>query len=126
MKTVLKLLKKELREWKKQDADNKYYYKGEEDHPWAKAAFKDCKKHIAELEKSIAILKTHDVKPFTLTRSYCPCCGIWKRNSEAVCPKCGFDEEKDLQSCYVCHKDWTKKEMIEQRCNKRYCGFNRI
>jgi len=56
MKTVTKLLNKELKEWKKQYASDKRNFKGQEKEIYARNCFKECKKHIAELEKAIKIL----------------------------------------------------------------------
>lgn len=57
MSYPIKILKRELREWKQQYAGEKYYYKGEENHKWAKKSFRECKKRIAELENAIEVLK---------------------------------------------------------------------
>jgi len=53
----INILKKELKEWKEQYAYHKYYYEGFYDDKEAIRAFKDDKKHIAELEQAIKILK---------------------------------------------------------------------
>jgi len=56
MKTVVNLLRKELKSWKKEYASEKYYYKGEPRSNAAIRSFSDCEKHISELEKAIKIL----------------------------------------------------------------------
>jgi len=56
MNTVLKLLIKELKEWKAQHADSKIFFKGEELDKEAKKCFKNEIKHINELSVAIAIL----------------------------------------------------------------------
>ncbi len=57
MKTVFKLLERELREWRKGYASEKIYFKGCEEYPSAKRSFKLHEKHIRQLEKAIKILK---------------------------------------------------------------------
>ena len=57
MKYSIKILKKELKDWKEQYASDKHYYKGYYDDKEAIRAFKSDKKHIAELEKAIEVLK---------------------------------------------------------------------
>jgi len=57
MKTVIKFLKKRRKEWKQHYASERYYFKGEEQHKFAKQSFRECEKHIAELDKAILILE---------------------------------------------------------------------
>lgn len=57
MKIAIRILKKELKDWKQQYADDKYYYKGYYDDKEAIRDFKTDKQHIAELEQAIKILK---------------------------------------------------------------------
>lgn len=60
MKTVLKLLRKELREWKKQEKIDREFFKGEEKDWNAKRDFRVNKKHIDELEEAIGILENSE------------------------------------------------------------------
>lgn len=57
MKTILKLLRSELAAWKRELQSERRYFKGEYKHKLAIKNLARCKKHIAELEKAIEILK---------------------------------------------------------------------
>ena len=57
MKTVIKLLRKELLSWRLQYSSVKIYWKGNEKQRLAKYDFEVCKLHISELEKAIEKLK---------------------------------------------------------------------
>ena len=57
MKTVLKLLRKELREWKQEKKSSIRFYRGQEKNINAKRSFRNWEKHIAELEEAIEILQ---------------------------------------------------------------------
>lgn len=56
MKTVLTLLKKELKAWKLHEASEKRYFKHYENSNYAIRSFARNKKHISELETAIEIL----------------------------------------------------------------------
>ena len=58
MKTVIRLLKKELQDWKNILSREKEYYKGVETDKEALKSFSECFRHIKELERAIEILKT--------------------------------------------------------------------
>lgn len=63
MRYSIKILKKELKDWKEQYASDKHYYKGYYDDKEAIRAFKEDKEHIAELEKAIEVLKISSKPP---------------------------------------------------------------
>ncbi len=58
---VLKLLKKELKEWEKRLASDKVYYKGAEKDKRAIYDFKESNLRISELKKAIEILEQSSV-----------------------------------------------------------------
>ena len=57
MKTVLKLLRKELKEWKAEHVDNEIHFKFNPDK-YNNRDLKHSKIHVAELEQAIEILKS--------------------------------------------------------------------
>ena len=62
MKTVIKLLKAELKEWRAEYKSEKAFWRGEENTKQAIRNFKRCTTHISELEQAIKILQNNDKK----------------------------------------------------------------
>lgn len=96
MTYAIKILEKDINEWRRQYVIDKDYYKGNETCQEAIEDFANSKNHIAELEKAIRVLKisSNNMLADSACDSDCEfhkttlvnggiCCKTWREKTEA-------------------------------------------